>query len=255
MHARRERARPLPRSGRRPTVAISLIRLQTEKVGRRAPCGCRSSSAGRSARRRTRTPEPRHRGRASSPRSRSGPVVLQDFPEDDPTAVDVPGWQPPFDLAAGAARLGRPRDARSRVAERRCSPSRRSTNASSRQTGGTTIGLSGPSIDECAAHLVPAGLAGTPARRPPVRSRAQPGAGATLGRRRREGVLSRGDVGGIAPSPSSRQMQGWFWDRTVAGRTIIELRKRLLASEDSRTQAVGRLSLVPSVQALRLGLT
>ncbi len=55
--------------------------------------------------------------------------------------------------------------------------------------------------------------------------------------------------------PSSRQVQGWFWDRTVAARTIIALRKMLLASDDNRAQAVGRMNLVPGVQALRLGLT
>jgi hypothetical protein len=55
--------------------------------------------------------------------------------------------------------------------------------------------------------------------------------------------------------PSSRQVQGWFWDRTLAARTIIALRKQLMASEDKQAQAIGRMSLVPGVQALRLGLT
>ena len=54
--------------------------------------------------------------------------------------------------------------------------------------------------------------------------------------------------------PSSRQAQGWFWDKTLAARTIIALRNQLLASEDNRTQAIGRMSLVPGVQAIRLGL-
>ena len=29
----------------------------------------------------------------------TGPVILADFPDEDPTSVDVPNWAPPFDLA------------------------------------------------------------------------------------------------------------------------------------------------------------
>ena len=49
-------------------------------------------------------------------------------------------------------------------------------------------------------------------------------------------------------------MQGWFWDRTLAARAIIALRRKLLASDDKRSQAVGRMNLVPGAQVLRLGL-
>jgi hypothetical protein len=54
--------------------------------------------------------------------------------------------------------------------------------------------------------------------------------------------------------PASRQMQAWFWDRSVAARLIIALRARLLASAEPRSQAVGRMNLVPGAQVARLGL-
>jgi hypothetical protein len=37
-------------------------------------------------------------------------------------------------------------------------------------------------------------------------------------------------------------------------RTIIALRRQLLASDDKRSQAIGRMNLVPGVQVQRLGL-
>ena len=49
-------------------------------------------------------------------------------------------------------------------------------------------------------------------------------------------------------------MQAWFWDRTLAARVIVALRRQLLASEDKRSQAIGRMNLVPGAQVLRLGL-
>src|SRR5262249_54561476 len=55
-------------------------------------------------------------------------------------------------------------------------------------------------------------------------------------------------------TPSSRQMQTWFWDRTLAARVIIELRRLLLGRDDKQSQAVGRMNLVPGAQVQRLGL-
>jgi hypothetical protein len=54
--------------------------------------------------------------------------------------------------------------------------------------------------------------------------------------------------------PSSKQMQCWFWDRTLAAKAVIALRKFLLTSEDKRAQAIARMNLVPGQQVMRLGL-
>jgi len=49
-------------------------------------------------------------------------------------------------------------------------------------------------------------------------------------------------------------MQSWFWDRTRAAQAIIAVRRQLLASDDKRAQAIGRMNMVPGAQVLRLGL-
>ena len=233
-----------------PAVAISLIRLHTEKVrppralwvpfelGR--PLGAPN--------------EPTFQTRVIAAalgllEAASGPVVLQDFPEDDPTAVDVPDWRPPFDLAAGMPDLA---DGAALVRALRhevlaIAPFHERFVAAN---GRTTIGLSGLTIDQCAARLA-ASLSGAPPdSRDPAVSPVQflRWAVDDLKAYYLEAMSTDGAM------PSSRQMQAWFWDRTLAARLIIALRRQLLASEDKRSQAVGRMNLVPGAQVLRLGL-
>ena len=121
-----------------------------------------------------------------------GPAVLEDFPDDDPTANDLPGWRPPGDFTAGAIDIGE-RETLERALRQEVlaiAPFHERFVAANRRTA---IGLSRLSIDDC-ARLLAAGLAGTLPVSP--RSVGEPGTGAALGRRRPESVLSRGDVGG-----------------------------------------------------------
>jgi hypothetical protein len=179
----------------------------------------------------------------------SGPVVLADFAEDDPTAVDVPDWQPPFDLAPGRLDLddGVALDHALQMEVLAIAPFQARFVASN---GRTTIGLSGLTIDECAAGLA-ASLGGAPpAPHDPAVSPVQALRWAIddLKAYYLEAMSADGAM------PSSRQMQTWFWDHTLAARVIIALRRQLLASEDKRSQAIGRMNLVPGAQVQRLGL-
>jgi hypothetical protein len=233
-----------------PAVAISLIRLHTEKVrppralwvpfelGR--PLGAPNN--------------PTFQTRVIAAalgllEAASGPVVLEDFAEDDPTAVDVPDWRPPFDLTAGMPDLadGAALDRAMRREVLAIAPFHERFVASN---GRTTIGLSGLTIDESAARLA-ASLSGLlPDSRDPAASPAQALRWAVddLKAYYLEAMSADGAV------PSSRQMQAWFWDHTLAARLIVALRRQLLASDDKRSQAVGRMNLVPGAQVLRLGL-
>jgi len=233
-----------------PAVAISLIRLHTERVrppralwvpfelGR--PLGAPN--------------DPTFQTRVIAAalgllEAASGPVVLEDFAEDDPTAADVPGWQPPFDLAPGMLDLadGAALDGALRQEVLSIAPFQKRFVASN---GRTTTGLSGLTIDECAAGLA-ASLAGAPpASRDPAVSPVQALRWAIddLKAYYLEAMSADGAM------PSSRQMQAWFWDRTLAARVVVALRRQLLASEDKRSQAIGRMNLVPGAQVLRLGL-
>ena len=233
-----------------PAVAISLIRLHTEKVrppralwvpfelGR--PLGAPNDPAFQTS---------VIAAALGLLEAASGPVVLEDFAEDDPTAVDVPDWQPPFDLTIDMPDLadGAALDHALRQEVLAIAPFHERFVASS---GRTTVGLSGITIDECAAHLAASLSGAPPASHDPAVSPVQALRWAVddLKAYYLEAMSADGAM------PSSRQMQVWFWDRTLVARVIVALRRRLLASEDKRSQAIGRVTLVPGAQVLRLGL-
>jgi hypothetical protein len=175
-----------------------------------------------------------------------GPAVLEDFPDDDPTAVDWPGWRPLFD-AAGSIDIGDHEALALRQEVLALAPfHERFVTANQR----TTIGLSGLAIDDC-ARLLSACLAGSsPASSDPSANPVQALRWAVddLKAYYLEAMSANGVM------PSSRQMQSWFWDHTLVARAIIALRRRLLASDDKRSQAIGRMNLVPGAQVQRLGL-
>lgn len=179
----------------------------------------------------------------------SGPVLLVDFPDDDPTSAALPGWHPPFDLPVAEIDLADPAAlARVMAAElRRIAPSYDRFVATNRRS---SFGLSGLTIDACVRYLA-AYLADQPVVSPnPANTAVQVLRWAVddVKAYYLEAMSADPDI------PASRQMQSWFWDRTVAARLIIALRKKLLASDEPRSQAVGRMNLVPGAQVSRLGL-
>jgi hypothetical protein len=234
-----------------PTVAISLIRVQTEKVGNPRSLWV-----------------PFELGRPLGPPNNaafqkdvlaaalglltatSGPVILEDYPRDDPTSVDVAAWRPPFELAAIDGDLSDPAQVASGLETelRILAPFYQTFVAENRRT---TIGNSGLAIQECARYLASYFSTSTPAS--PIPTVAPVQALRWVVDDLKAYYLSALSTGLVIAS--SRQIQGWFWDRTILARVAIELRKKLLASNDAKSQAIGRMNLVPSVQAQRLGLS
>jgi hypothetical protein len=233
-----------------PTVAISLIRLHTERIQNPRSLWV-----------------PFELGRPLGPprlidfqlsvltaalallTAKEGPVLLADFPDEDPTAVDIPNWSLPFDLSASEVdisdTLGLEKLFRREVAE--IMPSYvRFTQINAR----TTVGLSGFDIEGIPSHLVnflsqdahPLTDIGTPAVQH-LRWVVDDLKAFYL-----EAMSADSEI------PSSRQMQAWFWDRTVAAQVIIALRQKLLASDDKKSQAIARMNLVPGAQVQRKGL-
>jgi hypothetical protein len=233
-----------------PNVAISLIRLHSEKIGNPRTLWVpfelgRPLGAPKDAKFQIGVITAALRLLTAAP----GPVILEDFPDDDPTSVDLPGWQPPFDLTAGEVDVSDPTTLTNALRQEvlAIAPFHERSYRANRRT---TMGLSGLSVEDCAGYMA-AYVAGPPSASPnPAVSPVQALRWAIDDVKAYYFEAMSAD-GGIA---SSRQMQTWFWDRTLASRAIIALRKILLGSEDKQSQAIGRMNLVPGAQVLRLGL-
>ena len=231
------------------TVAISLIRLHSEKVGNPrslwVPFELGRPLGAPDAKFQTRVFNAALQLLEISP----GPVILQDFPEEDPTAAELDRWRPPFELPNNGYDVANPVSLEHELRREALTlaPFYQRFVATNRRT---TVGNSGMKIEECLS-LIALFLTGFPYDNPNSSIPA-----VQMLRWAVDDVkayyleaASAGD--GI---PSSQQMQRWFWDQTLAAKSVIALRKLLLTSEDKRSQAIARINLVPGKQVMRLGL-
>ena len=230
-----------------PTVAISLIRAQTEntkppralwvpfELGR--PFGPPNDPAfqRRVVLAALRLLEREH-----------GPVVIEDFPEDDPRERPDPRWRPPFidAVARDGSAAGLADQLETEIAKLEAAY-RHSVDARKR----TIVGLSGLPIGAAGAYIA-GWLRGEPQDSP------SPEMSAVLTLRFAvddvkayyiEAALD--DLG----KPSSKQLGDWFWDETAAGAAIFALRRIYTASEDERLKMIAERFLVPGVRALSRG--
>jgi hypothetical protein len=224
------------------TVAISLIRPQAEKtkppralwvpfeLGR--PCGPPGDPAF----------QQRVILAALSLLERaSGPVVIADFPEDDPRAQPDPAWRPPSLPAVAAGSTER----LAAGLEEEIPLLRDAYERWRAHYGRTTVGLSGLSPDACGLY-VSDWLRG---RTPPS---PREGLSAPLLLRFaaddvKAYCLEAASAG--AARPSSRQLGDWLWNETATGAALHALRAALQASEDERLRLIAGNFLVPAVRA------
>ena len=229
------------------TVAISLIRPQTEntkppralwvpfELGR--PFGPPSAAA---FQRRVVLAALRMFERGNEP------VVIEDFPDDDPRAIQDPTWQPPFGPA-----VVNPRSADS-LAARLEGEILQLQDAHERwvaQHHRTTVGLSGLPIGDCARYVADW-----------LRGRAPPSP--------REGfsapLILRFAVDDVkaycleaaaagAAKPSSRQLGDWFWNESATGAAMHVLREALQASDDDRLKLIVANFMVPATRVRSAG--
>jgi hypothetical protein len=166
-----------------------------------------------------------------------GPVVIEDFPDDDPRAPPDPGWSPP---PLPADRSATPTAAR---IEREIALLQPAHDAWVARRGRTTLGLSGMRLPEIARYIG-AWLDGPPPPSPRV------GFSPILALRFAVDDLKAFYLEAAAGDrrPSSRQLGDWLWNATAAGEAIIALRVLGLASEDERVKAVLGNFMVPAVR-------
>ena len=221
------------------TVAISLIRPQTEK---------------------TRPPRalwvPFQLGRPFGPPGepafqrrvvlaafplldrKAGPVIIEDFPDDDPREKADPSWRPPSLPAVLADRTPSGFAARLDAEIPLLAGLHRRWTA---EHGRTSVGLSGLPMREIGGY-VGEWLQG---REPPSPN---DGFSPLLLLRFAADDLKAYylEAGAAEPSkPSSRQLYDWFWKTTAAGAALIALRHTLLASDSERVKLIAGNFLVP----------
>jgi len=170
-----------------------------------------------------------------------GPVIIEDFPDDDPRAQPDPGWHaPPVPATAAdgsaealAARLESEipvlQDAHDRWLA---------------QHDRTTVGLSGLAMADGGRYVAEW-----------VRGKAPPSPrdafSSILMLRFAVDDLKAYYLEAAAAGPakpSSRQLGDWLWNDTAAGAAIIALRAIGLASDDERLKAVLGNFMVPAVR-------
>jgi hypothetical protein len=224
------------------TVAISLIRPQTEntkppralwvpfELGR--PCGPPSDPA---FQKRVILAALRLLERAD------GPVLIEDFPDDDPRAQPDRAWRPPsLPAAAGDGSA----EALAAQLEAEIPLLRGAHQRWTEQHHRTTVGLSGLSMAECARYVADWLRGKAPAS--PREGFSAP----LLLRFAVDDVKAyclEAAAAGTA-KPSSRQLGDWFWNDTAAGAAIHALRAAHLESADERMKLIAGNFMVPAAR-------
>jgi hypothetical protein len=168
-----------------------------------------------------------------------GPVILEHFPEDNPSWSDRPDWVP----AVSSPRPGTPATAREWEDALRTElavviPVWERFRA---RFGRTTVGLSGQPPEAWpafAAAFLDGGLPTVPAHDTPalaLRFLAD-----DLKALYSEAVQADGGP------PSARQIDGWFWSETIAARLLIALRTTAMESDNNALKTVGGRFFVPA---------
>ena len=175
-----------------------------------------------------------------------GPVLIEDFPDDDPRRTPDPDWQPPF--MPSVITDGSPETLASRL-EAEMLLLRGAHERWTAQHGRTTVGVSSLVIAD-AAHYVAEWLRG---RNP---ESLRDGFSAPLLLRFAVDDLKAYALEAAAAGPakpSSRQLGNWLWNETATGAAIHALRAALLHSEDQRLKLIAENFIVPGARVRALG--
>jgi hypothetical protein len=176
-----------------------------------------------------------------------GPVLLEDFADEAPGAQPDPRWHAPFALMPSeASGVGALRTALHREIESVAPLYDRQRAV----RGRTTVGVSGLPIAAC-VDLLADFLDGAPPASPVAEYPAVQVLRFAIDDVKAFYLEALPDGHSV---PSSRQLADWFWSYTTVARVILRLRERLIASEDKRSVAIGRTSLVPRAQLERFGI-
>jgi hypothetical protein len=177
-----------------------------------------------------------------------GPVLLADFPEDDPREMPDPRWRPPLESphpnpppqAGEGMGGGFLADAMTTEVAALAAPYARSRD----ERGRTTVGLSGLT-PAAAADYAAAWLRGIPPDSPvadlsPILCLRF--AVDDLKAYALEAAITSGT------RPSSRQLGDWLWNESATGAAIHALRRQLADGADDRAKLIATMFLVPGLR-------
>jgi len=176
----------------------------------------------------------------------SGPVIIEDFPDDDPRAQPDPAWHPPFVPAAAADGSA---ETLATQLEVEIPLLRGAHDLWLSQHGRTTVGLNACPMADCGRYVADW-----------VRGKAPPsprdGFSAPLMLRFavddvKAYYLEAGASG--SGKPSSQQLGDWFWNETAAGAAIHALRETCLATQDERLKLIAGNFMVPAARVRGTG--
>jgi hypothetical protein len=169
-----------------------------------------------------------------------GPVIIEDFRDDDPRGRPDPAWHPPEVALTTVADSTETRTG----LENEIPQLRGAHDRWISQHGRTTVGLSALSMAECGRYV--ADWVGGKAPPSP-----RGGFSSVLLLRFAVDDLKAYylEAASAGPAkPSSQQLGDWFWSNTAAGAAISALRAMGLASEDARLKAVLGNFMVPAAR-------
>jgi hypothetical protein len=177
----------------------------------------------------------------------SGPV-LEDFPEDEPENDEITVLACPVNFARNVDEEGET-DAIKLAFQREMTAMRPWYDIAVAKRNRTTVGASGIELDKL-ADFIYAFLEGDAPQNPRD--------DAPLPNTLKLAVedLKSYYIEGITAQPgqedaSSRVLQDWFWDETVAGKVLLDLKKVCEDSEDRMMKFVGGYFIVPGDVARR----
>ncbi len=174
---------------------------------------------------------------------RDGPVVIEDFPDDPPGHSDTPGWRSPVGSLMGEA-ASRKSDvaewAKALATEMLQLRPHYERALANRER--TSVGIS-----QMPPEAWPAFAAAFTAGELPEPPHGLPSSALALRFLADDIKAYYGEaVQAAGPSPSSRQLDRWFWSETVAGALLQELRRVGMASENNALKTVAGRFFVPA---------
>jgi hypothetical protein len=173
---------------------------------------------------------------------RDGPVLLVDFPDDAPSMTDTAGWTPQVGLPSMASSLPKNAADWAAAVSAEIELMRPHWDAAQRRFGRTTVGLSHLPPEQWGSYAVQFLDGEIPA------SIVEGISPALLLRCIADDIkaLYSEAVQAIGPQPSSRQVNDWFWNRTLAGQLLRALRLAALNSTHNGFNTVGSRFIVPA---------